>query len=136
MGRVPGSGCGSIFLGFVLLGILFLAGCQKQGEPVPAVMIKHEITPQPPKVGLATILLRLSDAAGQPIKGAQLKLEATMSHPGMRPVFGDAKETDAGRYQSALEFTMAGDWIVLVHVTLPNGQKVERQLNVTGVQPG
>jgi len=31
---------------------------------------------------------------------------------------------------------MAGDWIVLLQITLPNGQKLERQFDVKGVLPG
>ena len=57
-----------------------------------------------------------------------------MSHPGMAPVFADAKEIDAGRYQGALQLNMAGDWVVLAHVILADGQKLERQINVNGVQ--
>jgi len=57
-----------------------------------------------------------------------------MSHPGMRPEFGEALEVAAGRYRGRLAFTMAGDWVVLVHVTLRGGQKLERQLDVNGVR--
>jgi hypothetical protein len=31
-------------------------------------------------------------------------------------------------------FTMAGDWVVLIHATLPGGQKLERQMEVNGVR--
>ena len=58
-----------------------------------------------------------------------------MSHAGMSPVFADAKEVDAGRYQAHLEFAMAGDWVILLHVTLPGGKKLERQIDVRGVRP-
>jgi hypothetical protein len=57
-----------------------------------------------------------------------------MSHAGMRPEFGEAREIGAGRYQGGLAFTMAGDWVVLMHVTLPGGQKLERQMEVNGVR--
>lgn len=58
-----------------------------------------------------------------------------MSHPGMSPGFAEAKETDPGRYQARLEFPMAGDWVILLHVTLPGGKKLERQFEVSGVRP-
>ena len=58
-----------------------------------------------------------------------------MSHAGMSPRFAEAKETDPGRYQAHLEFQMAGDWVILLHVTLPDGKKVERQFNVRSVRP-
>jgi len=57
-----------------------------------------------------------------------------MSHPGMRPEFGAALEVASGRYQGGLAFTMAGDWVVLMHITLPGGQKLERQMEVHSVR--
>ncbi len=56
-----------------------------------------------------------------------------MSHPGMAPVFADARETEVGRYQSVLELSMAGDWYVIAHVTLPDGRKFDHQLEIKGV---
>jgi hypothetical protein len=58
-----------------------------------------------------------------------------MSHAGMSPQFDEAKEIAAGRYQAHVEFQMAGDWVILVHVTLPDGRKLERQIDVRGVRP-
>lgn len=57
-----------------------------------------------------------------------------MSHPGMSPVFSEATETAPGRYQAPINFTMGGDWVVLLHIRLPDGIKVERQINVPNVQ--
>lgn len=117
-----------------LFGMILMAGCERPVEP--AVVIEHEIIPRPLKVGVSTITLRLTDAAGQPINGAGIKLEGTMTHPGMRPVFSQAVETGPGRYRSSIEFTMGGDWVIIVHVTLPDGRRLERQLDVKGIQPG
>ncbi|HUD99964.1 MAG TPA: FixH family protein [Bryobacteraceae bacterium] len=97
-------------------------------------MIEPEIAPWPARIGLATVTLRLSGAGGQPLRQARIALEADMSHPGMRPEFGEARELAAGRYQGRLAFTMAGDWVVLMRVTLPGGQKLERQMEVSGVR--
>ena len=125
---------------------LFLAGCRPSPEPhayIPAahephadVSIAHEVAPDPPRVGTATVTLRVADASGRPLGGARVSLEGNMSHPGMRPVFGEAREMEPGRYQGPLEFTMGGDWVVLVRVTLPDGRKLERQFDVKGVQSG
>ncbi|MGD0360139.1 MAG: FixH family protein [Bryobacteraceae bacterium] len=97
-------------------------------------MIESEISPKPVRIGRATVRLRLSDAAGQPVRHARIALEADMSHPGMRPEFGAAPEVGPGRYQGQVAFTMAGDWVVLIHATLPGGQKLERQMEVNGVR--
>jgi YtkA-like len=58
-----------------------------------------------------------------------------MSHAGMAPVFEEASETGPGQYQVHLRFAMAGDWVILLHLRLPGGQKLERHFNVSGVRP-
>ncbi len=67
--------------------------------------------------------------------GAQVKVEANMSHAGMAPVFADASEAAPGRYQAQLEFTMSGDWVLLIDLTLPDGRRLQRQIEVKGVRP-
>ena len=116
--------------------MLLGAGCSRQGEPSPVVAIEHEISPEPARVGPETVVLRLSDATGKPITEARITIEADMSHAGMSPSFAEAKETERGRYQAHLEFPMAGDWVILLHVTLPGGKKLELQFDVRGVRPG
>jgi YtkA-like len=113
-----------------------LAGCRKKAAQTPNLVMRHDVAPQPPKVGPATITVSLADIAGNPIAGARVSLEGNMTHPGMKPVFGEAGEVGSGRYQASLEFTMGGDWIILVRVDLPDGQKLEREFEVKGVQAG
>jgi len=57
-----------------------------------------------------------------------------MSHPGMRPVFAEARETVPGSYRALIEFSMAGDWVVLFHIKLADRRRVEHQMDVRGVQ--
>jgi hypothetical protein len=57
-----------------------------------------------------------------------------MTHPGMSPEFAEAKELEPGRYEAPLEFTMAGDWLIIYHVTLQSGEKLDRQIDVRGVR--
>jgi hypothetical protein len=115
--------------------MLLVAGCSRPVEPPSVVTIEHEVSPEPARVGPATVAFRLSDAAGKPISNAQVALEADMSHAGMQPRFAEATEREPGRYQAQLEFPMAGDWVILLHVTLPGGKKLERQFDVRGVRP-
>jgi hypothetical protein len=99
------------------------------------VLVEHEISPQPPGVGPAVFNLRMTDAASsKPLSGARVRLEGNMTHAGMTPVFAEAKEVEPGRYRATLEFTMGGDWVVIVHAALPDGRKVERQFDVKGVR--
>lgn len=123
-----------VFCGLMLCVCLLAAGCQKQAASQSEVTVAYEVTPQPPRVGIATISLKLVDLMGQPISGARVSLEGNMSHAGMRPVFGEAREQEPGRYQAPLEFTMGGDWVILLYLTLPDGRKLERQIDVKGVK--
>jgi hypothetical protein len=116
------------------LCLLLAQGCQKPAEAPPEVTIRHEVSPRPPRVGPATVTLTMTDAGGEPVTGAQIQVEGNMLHAGMKPVFGDAKEVQPGRYEAPLEFTMGGDWFLLVNATLPDGGKIERQLDLPGVQ--
>lgn len=123
-------------VGLALCLCLLALGCERRPDSEAALVVEHETAPRPPRVGAATITLRVADAKGRPVTGAAVKLEGDMSHAGMTPVFGEARELEPGRYRAALEFTMAGDWVVLVHLTLPDGEKVERQFDVKGVRQG
>jgi hypothetical protein len=137
-GNLPGFGhkiCGLWLWTLLVCLTPFLSGCRKADEPRPDVVVEHEITPQPPTVGPATVTVTLSDAGGTPRNGAHLRLEATMSHAGMRPLFSDAREVGPGRYEAPIEFTMAGDWILLITISLPDGGKLQRQVDVKGVRP-
>jgi hypothetical protein len=122
--------------GFVLCACVLLSGCQKRPDSQSGIVIAHEITPPTPRVGPATITLTLTETDGKPVNGARVSLEGDMTHAGMRPVFGEAGEFEPGRYRAHLEFTMGGDWVILIHLTLPDGRKVERQFDVKGVQSG
>jgi hypothetical protein len=114
---------------------LLIASCSRPMGSSSFVAIEHEISPEPARVGPATITLKLANSAAKPITGAHVAIEGDMSHPGMSPRFAEAKETDPGRYEARLEFPMAGDWVILLHVTLSDGKKLERQFDVRGVRP-
>ncbi len=54
-----------------------------------------------------------------------------MSHAGMPPVFADTSEVGPGEYRANMELSMAGDWVSIVHLTMPDGAKLERQFEMT-----
>ncbi|MCK6629578.1 MAG: FixH family protein [Anaerolineae bacterium] len=121
---------------FILLAILLLilAGCRRAGPDSSDVEVEVTVNPNPPAVGQATVTLTFSDAGGQPVSGAQVELEGNMVHAGMAPTFSKPAEVAPGRYEAPLEFNMAGDWFILVKATLPDGRKLERQVDVPGVK--
>jgi len=114
---------------------MFFVSCNNPASSASGVVMDSELLPQPVRVGPVTVTLKLNDSAAKPISGARITLEGDMSHPGMAPVFAETKEVEAGRYQGALQLNMPGDWVVLTHVILADGQKLDRQINVSGVRP-
>jgi hypothetical protein len=122
-----------ILAGFACIAVLFATGCRKPVAPQSVVAIEYRISPQLVRVGPAVVNLKLRDAAGNPVAGARVNLEADMSHPAMAPVFGEARERALGEYAGGLELAMPGGWVVLIHVTLPDGRKLDRQVSVPGV---
>ncbi len=132
--RRPVTKASLILLSFVCGTVLLAVGCRRQTTESPDIVVTHEITPQPVRVGATYVVLGLKGGVSKPVTGARISLEADMSHPGMAPVFGEASEIAPGHYQGQINLTMAGDWVVLVHITLANGRKVERQIELKGVE--
>jgi hypothetical protein len=113
------------------LVLVFVAGCgriQSPGQP-PAAPVQINLAVEP-----AQMVVTLANPTGQPINNARIDIEGNMTHAGMTPVFAQAKAGQNGRYVVPFEWTMGGDWVVTVKVTLPDGQTVSRQFPVT-VQP-
>lgn len=99
-----------------------------------AVVVHQQITPLPIRPGTSVIAIQLADAEAKPIPHAAIHVEADMTHPGMAPLFSDAKETGPGSYEAPVDFNMGGDWVVLLHIQLADGQKAERRVDVAGVR--
>ena len=115
------------------MACLFIAGCSRPSA-ANQVRIEHEVTPQPAKVGAMTINLRLSDKTGRAVEGASIRIEGDMTHPGMPPTVADAAEVAPGLYRGQLELSMAGDWVVVSHITLQSGETMVDQFDLQGVQ--
>ena len=118
--------------GLLLAGLL--AGCQPADDPAAEIQVGWQVLPDPPRMGPATVAVTLADSLGQPIEGAAVRLEGTMTHPGMQPVIGEAAEVEPGRYAATLELTMSGDWVLLLEATLPDGRTLRRQEELPGVR--
>jgi len=118
----------------VFLGVLlFVVSCSRSGSVTSTILTEKGVSPQPARVGPVRVAFRLSNS-GKPVSGAHVSLEGDMTHAGMAPVFGDAQEVVPGQYQGQLNLNMGGDWVVLIHVTLPDGHNLEEQMSISGVQ--
>lgn len=118
----------------LLLGNLPLGGCAKSPGARDDVAFSCQSDPIAPRIGANTFTVTLTGGDGARLTGAHITIEGDMTHPGMSPVFGDAREIAPGRYQGTLALTMAGDWTILFHVTLASGRIVERQLQIRNLQ--
>jgi hypothetical protein len=95
------------------------------------VQMSLEIVNLPATVGETTLQITLRDADGAPIDNAQLDIRGDMNEAGMLPVLRDASESINGVYRVPFEWTMTGDWFVIVTATLPDGITVEQQFDLT-----
>ncbi len=120
----------------LVLIVLLLAACQT-ATPTPspaaatqAAQIDLTITPQPPTVGDATLAVTVTYDS-QPIANAKIDVRGDMNMAGMAPVLGSATTDAQGKAEIPFKWSMGGDWIVTVTVTLADGSEVSQDFNVS-----
>jgi hypothetical protein len=119
----------------LVLSMTWLAGaCRPAAREAVDAELSLTLRPSPPTVGSANVTLTLAQPDGRPLQGATVRLEGNMNHAGMVPTFADLRPTRPGTYTGTLPFTMGGDWFVLATVTMPDGRRMERRIDVPGVQ--
>ena len=105
-------------------------------ESTGAINVSWTLDPSPPFAGTPLVVrLTLRDRDQTPVTGARLRLEGLMSHPGMAPVTAPVTERGNGEYEAPLQFTMAGDWILLVTGELSGSGQIKKQIEINGVRP-
>ena len=119
---------------FAVALLAAVAACGRRDAAGPPLEIAMRVHPDPPVVGIAAIELQLRDASGAPVRGATVRIEGDMSHPGMAPSSADAREAEPGTYCADLELTMAGDWTLLVDARLASGEIARRTLKLPRVR--
>ncbi len=123
-----------LLVGLALVGVM-VVGCGRAQRAAPETNDGFTVTfatePAALAVGDGTLVVTLTDAGGHPVDGAQLAVEANMSHAGMTPVNAAVSGGQGGVYRVPLAWTMSGDWFVDVKFTLPDGQAVARRFPVT-----
>lgn len=114
--------------------LLAMTGCRPNTSQISDAQVDVVLDPSPPEVGTSNLSLTLADASGKPLEGANVRVEGNMNHAGMKPSFADLSEVKPGQYEGTLEFTMGGDWFLLVNARLPDGRTVEHKVDVPGVR--
>ncbi|MCS7465431.1 FixH family protein [Stieleria sp. ICT_E10.1] len=93
-----------------------------------------ELDPEEPSMGECNLTIKLFDAEDNPINNAELTVEGNMNHAGMKPSFATIEETDQpGVYSGTIDFTMGGDWFLLVTALVGDRTLVEQTIDVPGV---
>lgn len=134
LSRQPHTTSGRLSVALLITASVIAAGCGG-GESGDDLTVDLTMAPTPPVVGASIVgRITLRDG-GQPVAGARLQVEGHMSHPGMAPVIVPASERRAGVYEATWQFTMRGDWILLVTGTLPDGRRLSHRIEVPNVQP-
>jgi hypothetical protein len=118
----------------LLIIMLALAGCTRASTSGSALTITMEVTPNPPIVGMTTVDLQVLEPNGQPLQGAHVEVEGSMTHAGMTPEIAAVDEVAPGHYRALLPLSMSGDWLVTVIVHMADGQVVEKTLALPPVQ--
>lgn len=118
----------------LLLVLMLSWGCSSASRDDLDGRVQLTLDPSPPVVGIAEASLTLVTDDGRPIEGADIRLEGNMNHAGMVPTFADLEEVRPGAYSGQIEFTMGGDWFILVTATTPEGKRLERKIDVPGVK--
>jgi len=103
------------------------------------LQVTVRISPTPPVVGPASIVVDLTDAAWRPRNGATVTLLARTPRSGTGSVVRRALGEGSGRYRAeAFSFTTEGPWTLTARVELPGGlwMEVDRTIDVGADQRG
>jgi hypothetical protein len=112
------------------------AACGRHAAYAEDVSVEWKMTPAPPIVGAPALgEITLRDRSRRPVPGARLQVVGFMSHAGMAPIIAAVAERGDGVYQVHLQFTMGGDWILLVTGSLPDGRRLSQQIDVANARP-
>lgn len=123
----------------LLLLVLLLTACRESAQPTPTpegftptpeIQIEMAVEPSPAATGDAVLVVTLHSPDGAPIADANVAARGDMNHAGMVPVFGQTSDNRDGVYRIPFEWTMGGDWVVTLTVTLADGQQVERSYDM------
>ncbi len=119
----------------LLVLLVVLVGCRQTTEPTAEnIAVEVALDTETPAVGDATLLVTINTDDGNAVNDATVNVRGDMTHAGMVPVIPDAvTEAEDGVYSVPFQFTMGGDWIFTVDVTLANGDTASVEYEVDAV---
>lgn len=117
-------------LAVLVVFALLLAGCRQSAQTSTAD-IDIALRAESLAVGETTLEITLTDKNGQPVTAQKVDVRGDMNHAGMQPVLADVTTGENGRYDVPFEWTMGGDWIVTVKVTMPDGTTAEKHFDLS-----
>lgn len=120
---------------FGLLVILLAAACSPPATPAPdttvqAAQIDLTIDPTPAAVGDASLIVTVT-RDGAPLADSPVAVRGDMNHAGMRPVLGEATTDADGKATIPFRWSMGGDWVVTITVTMPDSSEVSQEFDVS-----
>lgn len=114
----------------IALGLYFLKK-ELLGSPSASqfIILNWQHTPDTLVVNRpAEFSVRLKDKKNLPIENAQIKIEATMNHSGMIPIYSEASAFPKGIYKFSLVPSMAGDWILFLTITKADKSIIKKEM--------
>jgi len=84
-------------------------------------------SPNPPKQGTETIIVRLSDTSHRPVNGATVSISTAMPTMSMSGPTLQAAAKGNGRYEATTKLSFATRWVFTV-TAKANGQTVRRTI--------
>jgi len=124
----------AVFAAGLLVALSPACARQPAAEDTSSVLVTTRLMPPQPAVGPATLTVSLSGATAATLGRATVQVVGHMTHPGMTPAVATITPRGPDVYDAALDFTMAGDWLLIATVRLHDGRRLEARVPVT-VQP-
>lgn len=86
--------------------------------------------PNPPRAGKATFIFSVNDTQGNPVDKAQVAFDLNMTTMNMGKQTGKATSQGNGKYAGMGNLSMSGPWRVSANITMPDGNKLNKDFIV------
>lgn len=109
----------------IIFLLLFLGvSCTPQEKATSDLTFTWTAEPRPLHPGPTKFILKFNEN-----DVVSVEAEATMTHPGMIPVFGSGVKQENGEFHVNLTTTMSGSWIMFLKIKKSNETIIEKNFN-------